>query len=169
METPLNGLQMLEAVDGKAKVVLYPELKKYKDLDDLFGNVDCIFLLYEFERSYGHWTMTFRNGNNVEHFDSYNYKPDDEFNFIPEYFRKINDMMYPQLTKLLHDSKYNIHYNNYKLQSKSDNIATCGRHCIVRYWFKDLDIDKYYQMLKYIRKKTDYTFDEVMVCLTDKY
>ena len=162
----LSGRDMLEGCDGKSKIVVYPDLYKYKNLDELLKPHGVIFLLYEFEPKYGHWTMIFKQGDTIEHFDSYNYKPDEEFSFIPEYFRKVNDMMYPQLTKMLYDSGKEIHYNNFELQAEGNNIATCGRHCLVRLMLKDLNIDQYYELMNKIKAEMGLNYDEIVYELT---
>jgi hypothetical protein len=167
MEKYLSGTDMIKGTG--VPFVLYPDLQKYKDLDDLLGEKGAVVVLYETQKNSGHWTLVFRQGKTVEFFDSYNYKPDGEFKFVPDDFRKINDMVFPQLTKMLYDSGYEIHYNNFKLQSNGRNIATCGRHVITRLRYKDLDINKFYKMLKNISKKTGYNFDEIVTILTNEF
>ena len=97
---------------------------------------------------YGHYTCVFRRGKTVEVFDSYGIKPDDEFEFIPEHFRKESGQDYAHLSWLLYNSPYSIHFNDHKLQRRAAGIATCGPHCIVRLAFKHLPCDKYASMLK---------------------
>ena len=169
MDYYMTGNDLLDGMMGKAKIVLYPDLYKYKDIEELLAPHGAVFLLYEFEKRVGHWTLVFKQGDTIEFFDSYNYKPDYEFEFIPDNFRIINNMLYPQLTKMLYDSGKEIHYNNYKLQRESSDIATCGRHVLTRLWFKDLNIDEYYKMMKYLCNKTKLTPDEIVYYLTDQY
>jgi hypothetical protein len=166
MDYSLSGADLLANSGGKGKIVLYPQLKKYKTLDELLGADGVVFLLYEFKKGYGHWGLLFRQGETVEWFDSYSYKPDGEFSFIPVDFRKINDMMYPMLTKLLYESGQPIHYNNYKMQSANNNITTCGRWVLVRWRFRGLDIDDFYKMFKHIRKASGLSFDEIVYAMT---
>lgn len=165
----LSGKDMLEGCGGESKIVVYPDLYKYEDLDELLEPHGAIFLLYEFKKNYGHWTLLFKQGDTIEHFDSYNYKPDKEFSFIPNYFRKVNKMMYPQLTKMLYDSGKDIHYNNFELQSQGENIATCGRWCLLRLRFKHMNIDEFYDMMKYLQEKTGLSLDEIVYHLTDEF
>lgn len=170
MDYSLSGKDLMEFCSGRAKIVTYPDLQSYKDIDELLKPHGVVFLLYEFKRFYGHWTLIYRRDDGgIECFDSYSYKPDEEFTFIPEYFRAINDMVYPRLTKMLLDSNKDIHYNNFKLQRESNNIATCGRWCLVRLLFKHMDIDKFYKMMKFIRAKTGLSFDEIVFHMTDEF
>ena len=165
----LSGADMMKGCNNKAKIILYPDLYNYKNIDELLSPHGAIFLLYEYKPRYGHWTLLFRQNDTIEHFDSYNHKPDDEFSFIPEYFREVNNMMYPRLTRMLHDSNEEIHYNNFKLQKSGGDIATCGRHCLARLKHKDLNINQYYSMLKYISKKMNITYDEIVYYMTREF
>ena len=45
-------------------------------------------------------------------------------------------------------NRYNIQFNDYKLQKKSSDIETCGRHVISRLILKNLDIDEYHKFLR---------------------
>lgn len=166
MDYSLSGADLLANSGGKGKIVLYPQLKKYKTLDELLGADGVVFMLYEWKRGYGHWVLLFRQGETVEVFDSYAYKPDKQFAFIPQDFRKVNDMLYPMLTKLLYESGQPIHYNNYKMQAEGEDITTCGRWLLVRWRFRGLDIDDFYKMFKYIHKGSGLSFDEIVVAMT---
>lgn len=163
----LTGADMMTGSGCKSKIVVYPDLYKYKNIDDLLAPHGVVFLLYEYEPNTGHWTMVFRQGDTIEHFDSYSFKPDREFEFISDDFRKENKMNYPQLTKLLYDSGQDIHYNNFSLQAENRGVATCGRHCLVRLRFKDMNIYEYYELMKFLTKKTGYSVDELVTILTE--
>lgn len=39
-------------------------------------------------------------------------------------------------------------YNKTKFQKVDDDIATCGRHCVIRLLFKDLPLPKYAKMIE---------------------
>jgi len=170
MDYPLTGSDMLKNSAVPAKLVIYKDIHKYKNLDELFGDVDTIYLLYESQPYSGHWVTLFRVGDRVELFDSYNYKPDQQFNFINDDFKKQRNMHFPFLTKLLLSHAENggeVHYNHHKLQRESSNIATCGRHGLVRVMFRDLPIDEYYQVMKQLKNKLSArSFDEVVLKLT---
>jgi hypothetical protein len=169
MDYSLSGKDLLEGSNNKAKIITYPDLYKYKDIDELLDPHGAIFLLYEFEPRYGHWTLLFRQGDTIEHFDSYNYSPDSQFNFIPDYFRKVNKMIYPKLTEMMYKSNYDIHFNNYKMQAEGQNISTCGRHCLVRLMLKDLNIDEYYKLMKKISKELNISYDDIVLSLTSDF
>lgn len=170
MNRGLTNHEMLDGCDGRAKVVLYPDLKKYKTIDDLLDPHGAVFLLYEFKKNLGHWTLVFRQGDSIEHFDSYSYMPDEEMKFIPDDFRKINDMLMPRLAKLLGraaEGGRKICYNQFELQSEGKNIMTCGRHCLVRLWLKDIPIERYYEIMKCVKDQLGFTHDEIVLALTE--
>lgn len=139
MEKALSESDILDIIDGKARVMTYQELQKYNDLNKALGKHGAIVLLYTTSKNYGHWVALFKvNDNLVEFFDSYGYPPDDELKFVPEYFRKNNYGDYPHLTSLLYDSGYNIIYNEYQLQKEKKGINTCGRWVALRLLFRNI-------------------------------
>lgn len=133
-----SGEQLKQALGGKVKVLTYNEMENTANtIDDLLYPYDKVIILYSTSESYGHWVCMFRVGNVIQFFDSYGYFPDDQRDFIPmEFFKKHYDKI-PKLTRLLYESPYDKHYNEFRLQDK--NTHTCGRWCIVRLLLDDLD------------------------------
>lgn len=170
MERALTNRDLIAACDGEAKIVVYPDLAKYRNIDELLEPYGHVFLLYEFEKNVGHWTLVFRCGDgSIEHFDSYSYMPDAEMEFIPKDFRRINKMLRPRLAEMLRDAAdggAKICYNQFELQKEGKNIMTCGRHCLVRWWLKDLAIEQYYDLMRRIRDRFGCTYDDIVVALT---
>jgi hypothetical protein len=176
----LSSSDISNATNDEVKIMTYPELTKYNDLDDAFGNRNSIALLYPFKGGvnssmYGHWTLLMRNdrldGPEIEFFDSYNYKPDDQLKFAKGGYRDSMNMRAPYLTKLLLkaiDKGYNIEYNDNKHQSKDPLITTCGRHVVVRYLLRNLDIDRYNDFMKKLQKKSKLRSDELVTYLTQE-
>ena len=105
-----------------------------------------VILLYESEIGMGHWVCLFRNGNIIEHFDSYGLKPDMEMEFIPKNFKNKYYGKSRHLAKLLLNSGRKIRYNQYKFQ-KEFPMATCGRHCACRLMLRDLSIKQYHRLI----------------------
>ena len=106
---------------------------------------------------YGHWCMFYNNifydasGNKpLEIFDKYNLdKNKQDYNKLFYYFKKYND----------------IDYNDFDFQ-KSLNSQTCGHHCIVRYFYNDLDNEQYKKFIFLIKKTCGYNkFDDLIVDL----
>lgn len=152
----LSDSDIMNLLKGQSRIMSYPTLTEYDNLDDAMGKYGAIVLLYETKEHYGHWTAVFKlDDNTVEFFDSYAMRPDDELAFIPEHFRISNDELYPHLTYLLYSSGYDIEYNDYKLQSKKKDMNTCGRHVVTRLLFRWLDIDEYANMIKQFNMSPD--------------
>ena len=166
MEKSLSGNEICESLNNQVKIMTYKTLTKYNDIFKAMGKHKAICLLYETKKNYGHWVCVFQRGNVIEHFDSYNYMPDDELDFIPENFKIMNETNFPHLTKLLYKSGCNIHYNDYRLQKHGQNINTSGRHCVMRLLLRNLSIDEYYKIMKDLKKKFNYDYDELITILT---
>lgn len=148
----LSDSELLDLVNHKANLMVYPQLTEYDNIDDCLGKYGVLILLYETKQNYGHWCCLIKHSDNhIEFFDSYGLFPDDEFKFIPENFRVESNQVYPHLTYLLYKSGCDIEYNNYKLQSKSEDaltkISTCGRHVACRILFRNMPLDIYAKML----------------------
>lgn len=149
----LSGDDILKLIDYKANLMTYPELTKCDDINKCLGKHGALILLYETKKNYGHWVCLIRhNKKHIEFFDSYNFFPDDELNFIPEKFRKISNQSYPHLTYLLLKSNANIEYNHARLQKftidPDEHIATCGRHVATRINLRKIPLDEYIKIMK---------------------
>jgi hypothetical protein len=143
----LSDHDVLKVVDGKANIITYPDLYRYKKLDDILKPYGSAFILYEWKPSFGHWISINKiNPDTVEVFDSYGVLPDDELGWVPKKFIKKSNQDFTYLTELLYDSPYNIDYNHYKFQKKGSGISTCGRHAAMRILFKEMPLDEYYKV-----------------------
>jgi hypothetical protein len=151
----------------KAKIILYNQLKKYKNIEQLLKkHGDYIILLYPVSSEMsGHWVSLNRyNPNIIEYFDSYGLKPDVPFTWTTSNFR--NNKRY--LTELLNTTKLRINYNTIPFQSKKDKeISTCGAFVV----FKILTLKEYNadlnennKMLKTLKDlNEDMTYDDIVV------
>lgn len=151
----LSDQDVLKLVEGKAKILIYSDLAKYKTLDEALGSHAAAFLLYESKPDYGHWTVLFRLLNEdgtlsdtVEFFDPYGTFPDCELEWIPKHFREMSGQMYPQLTWLLYHSPYNLTYNEHKFQKHGSGINTCGRWSALRLVFRKLPLKRFAEIFK---------------------
>lgn len=140
----LSNTDLIRLVDGKAKVVIYNQLYKFRTLDELLEPYGAVFLLYLFKPSYGHWCAVIRRTPKiVEFFDSYGGPPDEPLDYIDEKFKKKTNQDYPYLSKLLWESPYSIEYNDYDFQKRGNNIKTCGRFAALRVIFRNLTLNKF--------------------------
>lgn len=144
----LSSRELLKLVNYKANLITYPELKKYKSIDEALGKYNCLIILYLTKKNYGHWCCIYKLKSDLLHFfDSYGIIPDDELNFIDENMRIELNQRLPHLTMLIYKSKYALDYNDYKLQKRKNGIATCGRHVATRIYFKNMNIEEYVKMI----------------------
>lgn len=159
---PFSEHEIMTLVDGKANLVLYPDIRKYRSIDDLLGPFGAVIILYitghRGSTTFGHWTCLFRiNNNTLEWFDPYGMKPDQELYISKE--------KYPfYLSNLLKQSHYNIIYSKHRLQStKNMNISTCGRFVGLRLQLRNIPIKEFAHMLHSVRGLTP---DNVVTLMT---
>lgn len=162
----LSNFDLVDLLDGKATVMLYPDMYKINSIEQLLHPYDACFLLFETEPRMGHWCALLKYGDTVEFFDPYSGYPDDVLKFIPKDFKKKSKQDYPYLTKLLYECPYKIEFNDNKYQKHNNNINTCGRHCALRILCKDLDNKQYDKMIKKLQKETGMNPDDLVTAIT---
>ena len=133
------------------KVITYPELLKYDDINDALDEKGRLMILYlTSDMNTGHWVCLLRSRDKkkLEYFDSYGgLKPDDESAWLSNSKLKEFSQDTHHLTNLLRNCDYKVVYNRYPFQESSGDIATCGRHCVTRLYFKHLPLKDYTQMV----------------------
>lgn len=165
MAKPLSDDDIKSLLPGESNLMLYPELHKYSDIKQVLKGYPACVILVETQKNFGHWICVIDHGDHYEHFDSYGKgKPDFELSWIPEHFRKENYEWKPHLSTLLYNSDKPVTYNHHQLQKDGKAYATCGRHCVVRIWNKDLPINQYANELLSTGSP-----DEEVTLLTSKY
>lgn len=162
----LSDKEVLDLVDQRANLVLYPDIYKYNSIDELLGQHQAAIILFESQPNYGHWVSIFRNNDDIEFFNSYGGYPDGTLKHIDEKFRKKSHQDKPYLTYLLVNSKYNLHMNPYGFQKHQKDVKTCGRHAAIRLLFRELSSDEYKNMLDYLKRVTGLDYDGVVTLLT---
>jgi hypothetical protein len=152
----LSNSDIENLLDHKMNLILYPELAKFDNIDDVLGPYGACVILYLTRHNYGHWVCIFRRpGNKLEFFDSYGLMPDDELKFVSENIRRELKQDYPHLTWLLYNSGYKIEFNHHKFQKKGSDIATCGRWVVLRLLLRDISLTQFINLFKGI-KNPDY-------------
>lgn len=163
----LSDHDVLQLLNGKVHIELYPNIYKYNTLDELLGRYSACILLFEAKPKYGHWVLIFKlNKDEVEFFNPYGGYPDDSLMHIDTEFRKSSNQIFPKLSELLLDSPYELFSNEFEIQGRGKYIKTCGRHCVVRLINRNLDIYEYMDMLDNIKKKTKMNYDEIVTYIT---
>ena len=115
---------------------------------------------------YGHWCTLFKRGNILEFFNPYGGYPDNTLNFITKKFRDSSNQNYTYLSKLLLECPYELEYNEHKFQKMNINTKTCGRHCAIRLYFRELSLENYYDLLVILSQMFHKNFDEIVTLMT---
>ena len=136
MDIPLSGKQVRDIVKNKSNqdinIIPFSNIPNYDNIDELFGDKNCILLIYLSEPKFGHWCSLIRIENNnkdkkIIYFNPTGRNVDESIDFISDEFKKQSNQDYPHILKLLHDSDYNVAYMNTPLQEANTN--SCGRWC----------------------------------------
>jgi hypothetical protein len=139
----------LKKICPDISVMLYPEVNRFRSLDQLFSSRrdKPIALLYEEQPSYGHWTALIKHGpGQYEFFDPYAMKPDSELKFIPKEYRMQSGQWDAHLLSLINSAPGTTVWSNKQMQSKSPNIATCGRWVSLRCKFRRMPLQDFRKM-----------------------
>lgn len=146
----LSGIDIYNACEKNIKVLKYGQLLQFQTIDEAFNPYDAIALLYEVEQNFGHWVLLLRDkeNNSIEFFDSYGMFIDDQLRHVSPKFRKRSGQDFIYLSQLLAKSNYKVIYNKYKIQSKKENVASCGRHLCLRYLMRDTPLKQYIKIVK---------------------
>lgn len=165
----LSDKEVLKLIDGKANLILYPDLHKYNTIDEILEPYGACILLFEARPKYGHWCCIFKVNNKLlEFFNPYGGYPDDSLEYIPMHFRLISNQYYPYLSILMYNSPYELSYNEHKFQKHGKNIKTCGRWCAIRLVFRNLSLDEFNELIKLLTKKLNVDSDKLVTLLTMK-
>lgn len=164
----LSNFDVMNMINGKSNLVMYPDISKYKNIEELLGKYGACIILYLTKENYGHWCCIFKqNENTIQFFDSYGEMVDCALDYkMDPYFKKSSGMDLPLLTGLLYKAydKYEIRFNHFKFQEDKKDVNTCGRFCVVRIWLRDLDEYEF----KDFMFSTYYKPDELVSLLTQE-
>lgn len=154
MNQALSDSEMMKLVEGKARLIIYPEISEYKDIDQLLGKYRACIILYitqilEDGSVYGHWTCVFQAGwktDTICYFDPYGDVPDYPLNFMSDVARREYGQE-PVLSSMLKNSGYKVVYNIAPLQKHNKGNAICGRLVGLRLQFRDIDGNKFAELM----------------------
>ena len=168
---PLSDSDIYNKLRGKTNIVLYRDLNKIKDIDQLLKN-DSAVILYEKSPKNGHWICLIRYMNHgkptIEFFDSYGMFPESQKKFINNTFLKDSQQAFNKIADLLYKAmdRYVVEYNDHKLQKWSPEIATCGPHVVARILMKDKPLAEYNKFLNSFKDK-GLTPDDVVTVIAN--
>jgi len=163
-------------------VMLYSDLIGLSNIIDIekllnsFKSKAICFLLRS-KDNYGHWIALFlRKGSKPQRdvlhvFDPYGSQPDGK---EWKSMAKTDIMKHklgqdaPYLLEAILKTKLPLYFNDIDYQKESPDISTCGRHCVVRIWNKDLDDDQYFNLMKNMVKESHLVPDKLVVLFTSE-
>ena len=117
---------------GNVKIITYPELKDYNNIDELVPEeISACFILLETSKKSGHWTVVGRHDDTLYYFDSYGVAPDGELKNISKSLRYELGEDHHYLIYLFHHTDKYVYYNHFQYQSYHKGINTCGKWCVV--------------------------------------
>ena len=158
----LSGRNVLDLLDHKANLVQYSDLHKIPTIDVLLGPHRKCVLLYQTSHNYGHYVAVWQYNNTIFFSDSYGSKPDAQLNFVPHDMKEELNSNHNYLIRLLYNSGKPVEFNQYPLQSRDPNVATCGRWSVNRLRFPEISINEYHNIFK---QSSKYISNDELICL----
>ena len=169
MNYALHGNDILKVFDGKIKIVVYSDLPQYKNIDQLLDPYGRVIILYETnDIDNGHYTCLFRNDKGINYFDPYGMYLEKPLDYFGDGVRELTGSDENFLNRLLYQDKYKVYYNNHRLQELKSGISTCGRWCIVRMIYPNIDEDEFYRIFKSASDDSGISMDKIVTDITNK-
>lgn len=145
----LSDTDIKQMLGDDISLITYPMLEEMDDIDECFDRKGrCIVLFLRDSPTSGHWTCMIRRPDCIEFFDPYGEKPEKSKDGLSRSRLEALDMEQPFLTTLLKKKGMPVYYNTHAFQKLRNDVATCGRHCVVRLAYKNLPLEKYAAMIK---------------------
>ena len=143
----LNEDDIMRITDNKTKILLYSDLEQVNNIDEILYPYGCCVILYQLKENVGHYICLIRrNKMEVEFFDPYGMKMDEELKYSKYNLRRHQGVMIPHLTALFDNSNYRVYSNKYQLQKFKHHINTCGRWVSLRIRFKEVSLEKFIKL-----------------------
>lgn len=138
---PLNDEQIKQYLHGQVRIVKYGDMTSIEEMLQPYGRY---VMLYQFPgQKVGHWVVGFLQDGMLHLFDPYGLQPD-------EPMEKMGHPEVKTYTNLIHQSPYypdRLAISKYQYQQFKDGIDTCGRHCISRLLFANLNPENYHDLM----------------------
>jgi hypothetical protein len=160
---PLSDDDIRGLLGGNIEISPYPKIKDVQNIGELFDNRGRAIIFYpQQSENQGHWTCMIRDGRQIEFFDPYGEPPDAQKDGLSKNQLERMRMDHPDLTRLLEESGCHVIFNKVQLQKMSNDVQTCGRHCVCRLLYYKMPLSRYRQMIQ----KSGMTPDEFVVAKT---
>ena len=141
---PLSDSDIRNLLGNDIKIYTYDQLAGMKGANSLFDGKGRGIMLYPTEsETSGHWVCLLNTPDHIEFFDPYGNKPDDIDEYIAEPVKESLDIHRKMLLPLLKSANKPVIYNTHAFQKDRNDVATCGRHSIVRCMYGDKSLDEY--------------------------
>jgi hypothetical protein len=168
MDRSLSGEEIMKLCGGKIKVLPYPAVSSFDNIDDLLEPYGRVAILYMSRPRFGHWVLLHKLKNGViELFDSYGLCIDDELDYIDKRFRQQSNQLRKHLTRLLIQHKYKVAYNDHPLQAVAKGVSTCGRWVVCRALNADVGTDAFARRIRGAAKRCKLTPDQLVCQLVE--
>jgi hypothetical protein len=145
---PLSDDDIRKLLGDDIAIHNYPDLEGMRSIDELFDRQGRAILLYPNSGpTSGHWVALINRGDRIEFFDPYGDAPDHQNDNLPTAYLAMLDADRPHLTRLLRESGKAVFYNRHAFQVENKNVATCGRHAVVRLLYAPYSLKRYKQII----------------------
>lgn len=165
-QRPISDFNLYGIIPDTVKLVVYHELLKYRNMEQLLGTENVFVLLMESNYNVGHFvSITYHQSDNVlEWFDPYGMTHDNLIKKLDYYH---NGQYY--FNMLLHDfisrTQCKFVINRTKYQSLKNNSQTCGRWTGFRILFGNR-LSVFHNAMIEMKKVYPIPFDDMIVILT---
>lgn len=164
---PLSNFDIQEVLNNvshpNTNIINYEELNNIYHIDEIFDNLGrCIILIPTESLNSGHWVALIKKNNEIEFFDPYG-------KTLKQQEKNLNsniDIDEDIIIKLCKRDGYKLSYSNKKNQPYSSNIATCGRHSVMRVILYKLSNDEYNKMMEKLSKLYNVSSDDIVSIFT---
>ena len=166
---PLSNTDIQSLLDGETNIFTYPMLESIDHIDEIFdpkGRAIMLFLT-DGENS-GHWISLIKRGNIIEIYDPYGHSPAEWKTKLGGAMTDMRDWKQdrPLLQQKIKEAGYRMKVNKKQVQPVSKNIATCGRHSVMRLLFHQYPLEEYNAIIKKIQTETGISPDDLATGLT---
>jgi len=145
----LDDNDLKKILGNNINIIPYATLNDVDNIDNIFDKNGRVMILFATTSpNEGHWLCLHKKGDEIEYFDPYGNKVEEDKKWIEK--DKLIELgeERPLLLNLLKGSGKKVFYNSYAFQQDKNNINTCGRHCATRLLFKKYNLDEYLNMIK---------------------
>ena len=149
-------------MDHKCNLVAYSNLHLIKSIDELLGKHRKCVLLYQTSKNYGHYVAVWEHNDTIFFSDSYGGIVDSQLKYVPHDMKDELNSNHNYLIRLMYNSGKKVEFNQYELQSRDPEVASCGRWSINRLRFPEISIDEYHDIFKDASK---YINKDELICL----